>query len=289
MLAKVEKKGKKKAVVFNLWFLVKEVVFFGVVVGLGLFAGYEVFRQGMAPDLAEVQLGILDFVIGFGVAVVVLFLLLRFVKRATVFQVFFAILIFAGAQIFFSVWISDVFALMLAVALVLWRFVWPTVFSQNVAIVLSVVGIGIAFGISLDIITVLILLTLFSIYDIIAVLKTGHMQKMFRQLFAQGAIFSILIPQKAGTWCASLKRLGVGAKHGVLVLGTGDLVFPIIFAVAALRISLPVALGVAVGSVAGIVLLHILFVIARRPMALPALPPIFAGSFVGFLIMYLLV
>ena len=72
------------------------------------------------------------------------------------------------------------------------------------------------------------------------------------------------------------------------MLGGGDLAFPALFAVAALaQFGLIQALGVVIGAIGGIVLIHSL-IVQKKFKALPALPPIAAFAILGFLISLLL-
>ena len=78
-------------------------------------------------------------------------------------------------------------------------------------------------------------------------------------------------------------------KKKFVMLGTGDLIFPIILAVSVYgEFSLIHSLAVIIGSLIGIVIIHIL-ITKKKFKALPALPPITAGALIGLGIAWLLI
>ena len=75
---------------------------------------------------------------------------------------------------------------------------------------------------------------------------------------------------------------------GFLLLGTGDIAFPLIFAVSVLNVSLISAISVALGSIVGAALVFYLLIHQPVKRAIPALPPIALCSILGFLVSLLL-
>jgi len=78
-------------------------------------------------------------------------------------------------------------------------------------------------------------------------------------------------------------------KRKFVMLGTGDLVFPIILAVSVFgEFSLLHSLFVVVGSLVGILIVHLLLT-QKKIQALPALPPITFGALLFLGIAWLLI
>ena len=167
--------------------------------------------------------------------------------------------------------------------------------SHNAAIVLAVSGIGATLGLILPVIAIIILLLVLSVYDFIAVFKTKHMVKMFSSLMKKGTPLAVIIPEKFGDVGSSVhtaittKISRAPDKRKFVMLGTGDLVFPIILAVSVFgEFSLLHSLFVVAGSLIGIVIIHLLLT-SKKFKALPALPPITAGSLIGLGLAWLLI
>jgi presenilin-like A22 family membrane protease len=157
-------------------------------------------------------------------------------------------------------------ALVLAIAVTLSRLVWKNLLTQNIAMLLSIIGVGALIGASLGFLPALILLGLLTVYDVIAVFKTKHMVTMAQEITKQQLAFTLAIPTP---------------KH-VFQLGGGDLVMPLVFSIAVLREFGPV---VAIATVLGsMITLTVFFAwLFNRPgKAYPALPPVTLGAILGW-------
>ena len=125
-------------------------------------------------------------------------------------------------------------------------------------------------------------LAVLSVYDIIAVYFTKHMVKMAEGMIASKAIFGFIIPLQSSGFKEKISAVQPGENF--MVLGSGDIVLPLILTVSVARVSFLQAIFVAVFSVFGLLATHLIFVNQkeRRPMA--ALPPIAALSIIGYLV-----
>ncbi len=248
---------------------------------IGLYTGYWLFIH-KAVEQGEAASSVVTFLISFTIATIGMILLLKYFKTKVLFKLLLAFLIFVGAQTVFIVFLPEEVAILLAVELVLLRFVWPNVFSQNVALVIAVAGISATLGLFFPIYAVLVILAVLSIYDVIAVYRTQHMLTLFKGLLEKGVPFSIIVPDKARDVSVNVKEAQPGTGQ-FLLLGTGDIAFPIIFAVSAFEFGLLSALSVVVGAFVGLFFIHIILM-QKRVGAIPALPPIVFFSLVGFII-----
>ncbi len=265
--------------------LFQELVIFGLIQILGLWAGIRLFCK-VALVEARVTISFWEFVIAFALATLLLILFLKVLKGDLFFRGLFSLVIFLGCFILFNILIPGATAFILAVLVVLLRFVLPRIWSHNLAIVLASAGIGASIGVSFPVAAVLIILFILSLYDYIAVYKVKHMVVMFRELLARKVIFAIIFPERLSAWFVDLKK--IKSTAGFLFLGTGDIVLPLILAVSSLAYGLESAVFVLCGSLVGVVVLHTLFTSQPKRMPMPALPPIAMFSVLGFLISLLI-
>ncbi len=143
---------------------------------------------------------------------------------------------------------------------------------KNPATILAAAGAGIIFGISLGPIPVILFLVFLSIYDYLAVFKTGHMVKMADFITKQNLSFTI----------TAAEVIPETKKESRIDLGSGDMLAPIMFEVSALQVSLAASLLVFAGAVLS--LSAFLLLALKNRIVLPALPPLAAGMILFFVI-----
>jgi len=263
--------------------------------GQGIFAG----ETGVVPVIAEqpiplmdisqfpVQtssaIGALQFLISFLIATGIMLLFLRIFKGKFFFEFFFAVAIWFGAQIIFGTMIQGASAYLLAFALIILKHFMPRVFVQDIALMIGIAGISATMGLTFSWENAAVILSLLSVYDIIAVYKTKHMQKMFRGLAEKGAILAMIAPPILRGFSAKLKDIDP-LKGNFLFLGTGDVALPIFFSVSVLPFGLFNSIYVIFGALTGLAVVHFLFTQQKKRSPMPALPPIAAGAIIGFLL-----
>jgi presenilin-like A22 family membrane protease len=156
------------------------------------------------------------------------------------------------------------------------------------------IGAGIAsiFGVSLDVLPVVILLILLALYDAISVYKTKHMITLAEGVIDLKTPILFVIPKRRDYSFIKdgIGKLGDGGERAAFIIGMGDLIMPSILVVSAnvfLKgaklgglINLP-ALGAIIGSLAGLCVL-MYFVMSGKPQA--GLPPLNGGTILGFLV-----
>jgi len=156
------------------------------------------------------------------------------------------------------------------------------------------IGAGVAsiFGVSLDILPVIVLLILLAVYDAISVYKTKHMITLAEGVIDLKTPVLFVIPKRRNYSFIrdGIGKLDEGGERAAFIIGMGDLIMPSILVVSAnvfLKgwrllgiINLP-ALGAILGSLAGLGIL-LSYVASGKPQA--GLPPLNGGTILGFLV-----
>jgi presenilin-like A22 family membrane protease len=155
------------------------------------------------------------------------------------------------------------------------------------------IGAGVAsiFGVSLDILPVIILLVLLAVYDAISVYKTKHMITLAEGVIDLKTPILFVVPKRRDYSFIrdGIGKLNEGGERGAFIIGMGDLIMPSILVVSAIVflqgwrlagiINLP-ALGAILGSLVGLGVL-LSYVASGKPQA--GLPPLNGGTILGFL------
>lgn len=269
--------------------LLSEISMFLIIQVLALLVGYRLISTQQVEYLPAGQ-AIWTFLGAILVATVLLFLFLKYFKGPTSAKLFFALILFVGVNIVFEAFFPTLIAFILTAFIVGARFMKPNVFTHNMVFFLALAGVGARLGTMIPVVAAIILLIVLSVYDFIAVFKTKHMVTMFKGMLQKGIPMGIIIPENPMQMTHDVGKVSTTKlrqtkkRMDFIMLGGGDLAFPALFAVAALaQYGLIQALGVIVGAVGGIILIHSL-IIQKKFKALPALPPIAAFSILGFLI-----
>lgn len=187
--------------------------------------------------------------------------------------------------------------IVLAILSTLLLYKYPEWYVIDTLGVLIGAGVASIFGVSLEVLPVVLLLLVLAVYDAISVYKTKHMITLAEGVMDLKTPILFVIPKKRDY---SFIRDGIGKLQGedgaeggeraAFIIGMGDLIMPAILVVSAnvfLKsaklggfINLP-ALGAIIGSVLGLTVL-LYFVMSGKPQA--GLPPINGGTILGFLV-----
>ncbi len=209
-----------------------------------------------------------------------------------------ALAIFSGSQIALISITNILWTDILSLLLVVLFFSFNKVFIQNIAVILALVGVGSILGLSLSPIIVVIVLVVMSFYDIWSVYVTKHMVVLAKGMIQAGAIFGFVIPVANRDFFANTKDMTPGSSpHSSnecgdkcsMILGSGDVVFPLVLAASVARVSLSGAIVVAIFSSVGLWVTHLLFVNQPERRAMAALPPIAVMSILGYLFFLFLI
>jgi presenilin-like A22 family membrane protease len=188
--------------------------------------------------------------------------------------------------------IGNIAVLVLSILATALLYKYPEWYVIDAIGILMSVGVASIFGVSLDVIPVIILLILLAVYDYIAVYKTKHMITLAEGVIELKTPILFVIPKRRDYSFIKegIGKLEDGGERSAFIMGMGDLIIPSILVVSAnvfLKgaklggiINLP-ALGAIIGSLAGLcVLMH--FVNSGKPQA--GLPPLNGGTILGFLV-----
>ena len=156
----------------------------------------------------------------------------------------------------------------------------PVVWLHNLVVIVASIGIGAVIGVESQWPTVAGLMALLSVYDVIAVYVTKHMVDVAHNMLKARAIFALIVPDDRRDFRALISRVSPGA--GFVILGGGDVIFPMILACSVFAVSPIAANGVVIGSTIGLMVNNILLRATKR--ALPALPLIAIGAVLGLMI-----
>lgn len=248
---------------------------------IGIYTGSILSETHVVEQMPTDQ-SIIWFATAFLIATTLLVLGLKFFKGKLFFGALFTFVIFVGSETVFEAFFPGSIAIILAALLVLIKYAVPNSITHNIAVGLAVAGIGAQLGLMLPVQAVLVLFVALSAYDIFAVYGSKHMVKLFKGLSQKGVLLGLAIPESKAHVKKTLKTLKPGKGSGFIMLGTGDIAFPLILAVSALEYGILSSLLVVAGSLVGIFAVFFLLSKDRKP--LPALPPIALFSTLGFLI-----
>lgn len=265
---------------------------------------------GMEPPQEEVERpGIFSIIISFAVAILIIFLLVKYQWKFFLRAWFLIVVILAmGISInaFLKGYINNaaLIAVLLAIPLGIYKVFKPNALIHNATELLVYPGIAVIFvpllfrenaqtflGAVWPTIAILILI---SIYDMWAVWHSGIMQKMAKFQMEEVRVFGgLFIPSISKKVKQQIKKMKKNKKKmknkkfkvQLAILGGGDIAFPLIVAGVFLRTyGLLATIPVTMGAFAG---LTFLLIISKKKFY-PAMPFISAGTFLGMLISWLL-
>jgi len=280
----MSRKKKKRVNIFGV--LILEIVIFCVVLFLGLFSAIEAKKIITQENIEISKIGFEGFLSYFIIATLIILLIIYIPKikkyQAKIYKFFFIFSSLFGALTVLSVFLPDIFSIPLIVLLFILWLKLRNVLIHDILIILALAGLGYFFGLAIEPKTVILLLLVLSFYDFIAVYKTKHMLKMASSMLKSGAIMGIIIPQKLKDFTAGTNQIRPGGKF--MVLGGGDIIFPLIFSVSMLDKGFFPALIVAIFSMLGLTASLIIFMLQKEKKPIPALPPIALFSIIGYIL-----
>jgi len=175
---------------------------------------------------------------------------------------------------------------------------WYVIDAAGVLVAIGVIGI---FGISLNILPVMILLIALAVYDAISVYGTKHMVALADGVTQMRLPILLVIPKKRGYSYLQAKplkeQLAEGGEREAMFMGLGDIIIPGVLiasafnflptdAVAGMTGNVLVAMGALIGSVIGFAVL-MTYVLKGNPQA--GLPLLNGGTIIGYAVAYLAV
>ncbi|MEF8847335.1 MAG: presenilin family intramembrane aspartyl protease [Candidatus Paceibacterota bacterium] len=206
--------------------------------------------------------------------------------RGVVFKVLFLLAVGTGTLLLLQFWFHFYISLLIVLALIILWTIFHSVAIHNVFVVLGIAGAGSWLGLSFTPQLVIVLLVIFSIYDFIAVYKTKHMVKMAKAMVESNAIVGLIIPSNLKDFSRDISQVQPGGKF--LIVGGGDIVFPLILCTSFVPISMFKALIMVLFSLIGLGFSFWVFASQKIKKPIPALPPITLGAIMGYLITLLI-
>jgi len=268
-----------------------EAFLFCLTLGLGMAAAVQIGEVLKIQKITLPQVSFWRFIISFLLATLFIFLLIRFLKfkrgKGLIFKILFTLAVFLGGLLFLEAFLLEPIPLILISLLIFWWWKSPSILNQDVLMILGLAGVGSTLGLALQPLMVIALLIIFSIYDFIAVYKTKHMIKMAKEMIESKAILALVIPQNVFGFKESLEEIRVPAERvggKFLILGGGDIVFPLLFCVSLVPQGILSPLIVAFFSLIGLFVGFWFFISQKTRQPIPALPPIALFSIFGYLI-----
>lgn len=254
---------------------------------LGVFAAYKYTSLVVLGDIrpAVSGFGFRDIVTLAIIILILFFILKKFPRVFGNLMTFFLILvIFSGSQIIGGIFLNSPFDLIFGLVVTVAFMTVKNVLMYNLAMIIGLSGVGSILGIGISPNLGVVLLIVFSIYDILAVYWTGHMVDLAKGMIKSGAIFGFVIPFKFGDFFYHKGEAREKIGDSFMILGSGDVGLPLIMASSVAVLSLSQALIVASFSMVGLLITHLIFhnQTQRKPMA--ALPPIATMTIIGYVI-----
>jgi len=263
-----------------------EAFLFSLTLILGIVTAFKINK---ILEIRKITLSIIspwNFIFIFFLSTLFILLISYFLKfkkgKNLIFKALFILAIFSGGALLLSVWLSDRISLILMTILIFWWLKRPSILIQDICIILGIAGTGSILGLRLSPSIVVFLLIIFSIYDFIAVYKTKHMVKMAKKMIESKAILAFVIPPDISGFKQGLGKIKPGGKF--LILGGGDIVFPLILAVTLVPFGILDSLIIAIFALIGLFFSFWFFAKQKVRQPIPALPPIALFSIIGYLI-----
>jgi len=188
--------------------------------------------------------------------------------------------------------LAAIVILLLSVLAMVLLYKYPEWYVIDTLGILIGAGVASIFGVSLDILPVVVLLVLLAVYDAISVYKTKHMITLAEGVIDLKTPILFVIPKRRDYSFIrdGIGKLEEGGERAAFIIGMGDLIMPSILVVSANVfikgwrllgvINLP-ALGAIMGSLAGLAIL-LSYVASGKPQA--GLPPLNGCTILGFLV-----
>lgn len=235
--------------------------------GLFIIESYARQESSLLASQQEVraETGFAYFTLGIILVSAVFYMLMK-LGRIKLIKAWFYLAIIIAITLSLSAFMPEAIAIMIAIIVLTLKVKEPNVYTHNMAELLIYAGIIILFVGFFDILSVIILLLVISVYDFVSVFITKHMIRMAKTQASLGMFSGLLI--KRGEELA--------------MLGGGDVAFSLLFAsVIALNLGFGSGILCILGAGFG---LFLLMLFGSRGRFYPAMPLISFGSLLGLLI-----
>jgi len=268
-----------------------ESILFSLTLFLGILCAIRTQKIFNVQKIESSSASFSQFIFYFFLATLFVLSVFYFVRRKPVkvkiYRFLFIFASFFSSLIFFESFLPEPVPLVLVFLLVFWWIKKPIVLNQNLLIILSLAGIGASTGLILKPEAVILILVVLSIYDFIAVYKTKHMVKMAKDMIESGTILGLVFPFEFSGFLKSTREIRPG-EGKFLVLGGGDVAFPLIFSVSVLGSGILKSFLIALFSLFGLIANFLFFIKQKERKPIPALPLISLFSIIGYFLVLIL-
>lgn len=263
-----------------------EAFLFSLTLSLGIVTAFGLNEIFVTQKIEIPQISFWKFILNFLLATLFILLIVRLVKfkkgKELFFKTLFILAAFSGGLLCLETWIEEPLPLIIVAILIFWWLRFPSILNQDILMILGIAGVGSILGLSLSPEIIIVILIIFSIYDWISVYKTKHMVKMAREMIESRAILALIIPPSLFGFRESLEKIESGGKF--LILGGGDVIFPLLFCVSLIPTGISNSIIVALFALFGLFVSFWFFISQKVRQPIPALPPIALFSIIGYLI-----
>lgn len=249
----------------------------------------EIYFSGrIAPSSPFNNQGLI-FIIYFILGTLGMYLILkRFKNPRRILNLLFYIALGGGLSLFLGIVFKptpedQVWSMLLTLIIILIRVRYPMVLLQNIVFLMTIAGISIFFARQIQINHLISILLILAIYDFIAVYLTKHMVFMAEKIAKLGIGLFLILPRNLKDYLAVVKGEHLRTQnHRYMLLGGGDVAFPLILAANLAGESLAKSVIVFSFSLIGLLIAHLIFIFTQKPV--PALPSIVFMSLLGYFI-----
>jgi len=218
----------------------------------------------------------------------VMVLIIVWLKKVNWWKSLFFISVFLTIALALGTLMDPMFAFTLAFIIAIWKIYRPNAIIHNVAQVLMFSGIAVLLVPLFDLIWIVALLIVISLYDVYAVYKSKHMVKM--------ALFQVKSKLFAGI-TLPLKKVKKGRrkrKVKAAIIGGGDVAFPLLFAGVVMENLIKLGLAIEIAFLKTLIIpiivsltLIVLFLKGGEGKFYPGMPFLTAGCLIAYLIILL--
>ncbi|NQU82607.1 MAG: hypothetical protein HQ539_01535 [Parcubacteria group bacterium] len=263
-----------------------EVLMFTLAAVLSFLASNRMMDIFVFQRVEAKAVSIWDIIIPFFILTGFLVLIIYFIRhkkfRASFFKVFYILAIALGNLYFFGLWFSAWIVFPWIAVLIYLLIKKPNALIHNLVFIFAVSGMATVVGLQLAPREIILMLLFFSVYDFVAVYKTKHMVKMAEAMVESKAIVGLVIPQKTSDFKTNLNKIPI--KGNFMILGGGDIIFPLILAVSVLNQGILQFLIIVGFAILGLLAVFLIFITKKQRAPMPALPPIALACIIGYVI-----
>lgn len=268
---------------FKSELFLQEILIFSVAQFAGVFIVKRVSELLLVSEVPLKQISLMDFLLFFLVSTAVVFLLSAKSKvSGFLMNIFFIFTLFLGTNLFLSLFVNLASAFYFSVALIVARFLFPTILLHNILFLFTTVVFSSVLALQINPTTIIILLAALAVYDIVSVYLTKHMIKMAKAMIERHIIFGFIIPEKIKYNLWGVQKAQPG--DGVVFLGGGDVGLPLFLVSNVAFYNLTQGIIVAIFAILGIILSYYLFISQKLKKPMPALPPISMMTILGYVL-----